>query len=443
VELYVLKEETPPRLFACASVPTSALLNPLAQARSPAVELLLAHERDGETVGSLNLSMRLARPIHTPPRMTDEVAEGAIASRGLRTVPDAISISIASVKLSRGKVVFWDDDPFYVHYRFIARDVMTNLARADAAGTISFRHTSSFPILSTDEGVLEPVLWALSKVTIEFILFSGGRRENERGVWEEGGYRIVGRAWVPLNDFWSRTTDTTAEIISPEAKIVGSMTVAFKTNVKPAFDGDDWASRDSMRSSAQSRFVALLTEVVSTIGRDDDPKGAIDAARLLRFIDPPLGILETAEHLRRLMDVHFRDKSLSGVLLLPSAGGTSVSEFVQCTEDARNQGSLPAEFPPDEEMEDLYRHLSDKDGRMCTSDLNYFVVSEAVKTLAATCRMLRRMKRKDIRAMIDGQREVNAEIWCRELNDYATELFDSLSDVELIHLSSLIVDLAR
>ena len=466
VELYVLQEETaPPTLIASATIPTSALLNPLAQLRLSALELIPPREGGGDAVGRLDLSMRLARPIaaiHTLPRM---MAVGAAASRRQRTVPDAITISVDSANLSRGKVLFGSDDPFYVHYRFIARDVMTNLASADSRGAIFFRHTSSFPILSADDGSIEPVMWALSKVTVQFTLFSGGRRENERGEWEEeeeGGYRIVGRARVPLSDVWIRANTTaTAEVISQEAKIVGSMAVTIKTSARPAF-GVDGASRDSMRLFARSRFAELLAEVVSTI-ENEDPNGTVGANRLLRFIDPPAGILGTAENIRRLMVARFGGKSLSDVVLLPppprqpdddgdddgdgdGEGRTSASEYARRIEDARCRGTLPSGFPPDEEVGDLLRHLSDSDGRMTPSDLDSLVALGSVRTLAATCRALGRTKGRDVGADLraaGGRRAADATTWRRELNACATELFDGLSDEELIHLTPLIRDLAR
>ena len=455
VELYVLREETsPPTLIASATIPTSALLNPLAQVRSSELELTPPR---GGAVGRLDLSMRLARPIaaiHTPPRMMDNMAVG-----GQRAVPDAITISVISANLSRGKVL-GSDDPFYVHYRFIARDVTTNLARADSRGAISFRHTSSFPILSADDGSIEPVLWALSKVTVQFTLFTGGRRESERGEWEEeeeGGYRIVGRSRVPLSDVWIRANTTaTAEIISQEAKIVGSMAVTIEASARPAF-GVDGASRDSMRRSARSRFAELLADVVSTI-ENEDPNGTVGANRLLRFIDPPAGILETAENIRRLMVARFGGKSLSDVVLSPhpprqpgddgeGEGKTSASECARRIEDARCRGTLPPGFPPDEEVGDLLRHLSDGDGRMTPSDLDSLVALGSVRTLAATCRALGRTKGRDVgadlRAAVGGRRAADAATWRRELNACATELFDGLSDEELIHLSPLIRDLSR
>ena len=466
VELYVLvREETPPKLLAWASVQTSALLTPLAQARSHTLELLPPNQQGGgEAVGSLNLSMQLARPIsmiHAPPRMMDLVAEGAIASRVQRVIPDLITISIASVSISRGRVLYGNDDPFYVQYRFIACDVMTSLECADARGMISFRHTSSFPIISTEEGSLEPVFWALSRVAVYFTLFAGGRRENDMGEWEKGEYRIVGRAQVSLGEAWSRTNATTAEIISPEAKIVGSMAVSIETSAKPTLSGggDDNASK--RRSAAHSRFAALLTEVTSYIGMREDENETVDVTRLLRFIDPPAGIHETAENLRRLLGARrFRCNAPDGCVIsspkLPACrpddygdGMTSMSEFVQCTEEARHRGSLPMEFPPDEEMEDIYRHLSRNDGQLRMSDMNYFVASNSVVTLRTTCRKLRQMTGRDVgtdlRGMTDGKREVIAtKIGRRELDAYSTELFDCLSDAELIHLSSsLMFDLSR
>ena len=107
-------------------------------------------------------------------------------------------------------------------------------------------------------------------MNIKFALFVGDRQENERGKWEEDGYQLVGHAKVPLSSIWSpmknTTTTTTAEIISPEARIVGSMSVVIKNNVKPAFGGIDV---DTMHRTAHSHFVILLKEVVSTIEGDD------------------------------------------------------------------------------------------------------------------------------------------------------------------------------
>jgi hypothetical protein len=106
-------------------------------------------------------------------------------------------------------------------------------------------------------------------------------------------------------------------------------------------------------------------------------------------------------------------------------------------------------FPPDEEMEDIYCHLSNNDGQLRMSDMNYFVVSNSVVTLRTTCHKLRRMTGRDVgtdlRGMTDGKRgAIATKIGRRELDAYSTELFDCLSDAELIHLSSsLMFDLAR
>jgi hypothetical protein len=54
-----------------------------------------------------------------------------------------------------------------------------------------------FLALSMDNVSIELVPWGLSKVTIQFTLFSGSRRESERGEWGEEGYCIMGQAQVP------------------------------------------------------------------------------------------------------------------------------------------------------------------------------------------------------------------------------------------------------
>ena len=120
--------------------------------------------------------------MHLPFRLFDKITDVTIAStRKHRAVPDAITIHIESARLSRGKVSFASNDPFYVQYCFISHNVTTNLMCAYTGGTIAFDHASSFPILSTNEVSLEPVLWALSRMTIKFALLVGGRQENERG----------------------------------------------------------------------------------------------------------------------------------------------------------------------------------------------------------------------------------------------------------------------
>ena len=209
--------------------------------------------------------------MHFPFRLLDKIADVAIAlARKHRMVQDAITIHIESARLSRGKVSFASDDPFFVQYCFISHNVTTYLTCAYTGGTIAVGHASSFLILSTNKGSLEPVLWALSRMNIKFALFVGDRQENERGKWEEDGYQLVGHAKVPLSSIWSpmknTTTTTTVEIISPEARILWSMSVVIKNNVKPAFSG---INVYTMRRTAHSHFVILLKEVVLTIKGDD------------------------------------------------------------------------------------------------------------------------------------------------------------------------------
>ena len=61
IEIYLLREDSSTRLFACASVSTSTLVSPPALTRLPTLALLSPH--DGVSVGSLDLTLRLTIPI--------------------------------------------------------------------------------------------------------------------------------------------------------------------------------------------------------------------------------------------------------------------------------------------------------------------------------------------------------------------------------------------
>ena len=62
IEIYLLREDSSTRLFGCASVSTSTLVSPPALTRLPTLALLSPHN-DGVSVGSLDLTLQLTRPI--------------------------------------------------------------------------------------------------------------------------------------------------------------------------------------------------------------------------------------------------------------------------------------------------------------------------------------------------------------------------------------------
>ena len=62
IEIYLLREDSSTRLFGCASVSSSTLVSPPAFTRLPTLALLSPHN-DGVSVGSLDLTLRLTRPI--------------------------------------------------------------------------------------------------------------------------------------------------------------------------------------------------------------------------------------------------------------------------------------------------------------------------------------------------------------------------------------------
>lgn len=62
IEIYVLQEDSSPRLFGCASVSTSTLVSPPALTRLPTLALLTTHN-DGVSVGTVDVTLRLTRPI--------------------------------------------------------------------------------------------------------------------------------------------------------------------------------------------------------------------------------------------------------------------------------------------------------------------------------------------------------------------------------------------
>ena len=215
IELYILQKEQS-MLFASASVPTSALLHPSAAIHLSRLELT-SPVGDGKIIGSLSMSLQLARPLsascssHEMIAATKEIDLGLSCRR--RVVPDAISITIENVTLSSNHTV-GDDRSFYVNYRFLSfGGVVTNLRNADATGVITFQDKSTFPLLSMNDGTVEPVIRALSSSTIHFTLFSGSSGCS--------GFHVLGEAQVPLSNIWDHSV-VSSEIISLEAKVVGS-----------------------------------------------------------------------------------------------------------------------------------------------------------------------------------------------------------------------------
>ena len=62
IEVYELQEDSSPWLFACASVSMSTLVSPPALTRMPTLALFSPHN-DGVSVGTLDVTLRLTRPI--------------------------------------------------------------------------------------------------------------------------------------------------------------------------------------------------------------------------------------------------------------------------------------------------------------------------------------------------------------------------------------------
>ena len=223
---------------------------------------------------------------------------------------DAISILIQNVTLS-GNCTSGEDESFYVHYRFLSfGDVVTNLENVDAESIVAFQHRLTFPILSAENGSLEPVLSAISKDVIRLTLFSNRKRNG--GNWElrSYGFHVAGEGQVPLRDIWGHA-DLSIEIVSSEGEVMGTVSMAFDTTVQPICN----RTMQDMRQSAHNHFMALLTGVISTLG--DKVTGTINTTRLLRFMDPQAGILEMAKLLQKQMITHFPGKTTSEIFAHP------------------------------------------------------------------------------------------------------------------------------
>jgi len=125
--------------------------------------------------------------------------------------------------------------------------------------------------------------------------------------------------------------------------------------------------------------MALLT-VVSTFG--DKDAGTINTTRLLRFVDPPPGILETAKLLQKQMITHFPGKITSEIFgHPPDEERVSQTRLGRCSNKTRRK-ALPPGLSPKDELEDLYHHVSNHDdGLVCIRDQNSFVASERNQTI--------------------------------------------------------------
>ena len=129
---------------------------------------------------------------------------------------------------------------------------------------------------------------------------------------------------------------------------------------------------------------------------------------------------------------------MSEIFSLPSQEKISQAELRQCSDDTRCKSLLPT-MPPSDELEDLYHYLSNNDELVCIRDLKYFVASDALKTLAATCQELRRSNRiirNDLQSIMCG--ESGEIISMQDLKEYVDKLFNDLSEGELTHIYPLL-----
>ena len=104
--------------------------------------------------------------------------------------------------------------------------MLTNLENVDAEGVVAFRHRSTFPILSAENGSLEPVLSAISKDVLRFTLFSDGKRDGGNHELRSRGFHAVGEGQVLLRDIWGHAHLST-EMISSEGGVVGTVSMTF------------------------------------------------------------------------------------------------------------------------------------------------------------------------------------------------------------------------
>ena len=174
----------------------------------------------------------------------------------------------------------------------------------------------------------------------------------------------------------------------------------------------------------QSNFRDLLVEIISKVeGKDSE---SIDIDRLLCFIDPPAGILETAKVLHKMLN----GQRLSNALLLPSnQDSISQSSFQRCCKDTARCNSMLQNLPPHEELEDLFQYLSNSHGLVRISDLTYFVESDSLKRIAHICQELRCMNailRKDLHQMGGESNHISIQ----DLNNYVDVLFGECGEKE-------------
>jgi hypothetical protein len=434
VEIYVLNDASP-RLFAHASVPMTTLLTSSASTQPLSLDLL--REGGDGRVGKVNMSIRFHQPTPTDcPIPNDTMAIMECTGRK-RTIKDAIYVSVMSVTLSN-QLLFDDQSVFFVHYRLLSNGgVTTDSKMANIKGIITFNHKSSFSIVSTDEGCLEPILEEISKGTIQFTLLSIRKEDSTGDDTDVEDFHVVGEAKVPLTNIWNDVVELSTKLISlDEAKIVGSMGLSFVTTVKPRLPG-------SLRSTVHPSLMAMLTGVLSTIGEGESK--TVSTIRLLQFIDPPEGIMETATILQReLRSNQLQGRSLSATLSLPpDEQFMSPSDLQRCS-DAAHKKSLLAHIPPSDEMEDLYQYLSNSDSLICIRELDYFVASDSLKRLAYACRLLRGMNaciREDLlhNNVFGGRVDTFYDTMSvPELSEYYAKVLEGRSEVDLIRLASLL-----
>ena len=438
IEVYTLQSEATPRLFAHASVSMFDLLN---ENTSTSVSRLELFPIEGETqVGHLSVSLNLAQPLPNPLK-SQHVRVGLQSSDTERTEykcenmwqrqcikPDVIHIMIDSVTLSidqrseRERV-------YFVHYRFMSfGEEITSLVSCDSNGVIHLQHKAEFPILSTIDGRIEPVLLALSKGFIRFTLFSSSKRIVEND--ESQQFMVVGEVQVPLsNAFQSKNEGKIKmDMVSLEAKVVASISGTVDTTIKSMPSGIN----DDFKQLAHFRLMASLCEAfffLATGSQSSTSKSTqfIKSERLLRFLCPPVGIFDTAQCLQRQISTNFPGKSMRDIFLLPPKQKLSQSEFRRC---ANNAQSIAMPMPQNDELMDLFQYLSTDEGFVITSDLAFFVESQALETLISTCQALHRRNvfvRQDIRE----KGTQSSLLTFQSVEEYFESIINGMDEVEL------------
>ena len=187
--------------------------------------------------------------------------------------------------------------------------------------------------------------------------------------------------------------------------------------------------------------MTLLT-VVSTFG--DKDAGTINTTRLLRFVDPPAGILETAKLLQKQMITHFPGKITSEIFgHPPDEERVSQTRLGRCSNKTRRK-ALPRGLSPKDELEDLYHHLSNyDDGLVCIRDQNSFVASaDEIATLAGTCQELGQTKRTIREDLPSTGEDFSDVVTIQAFRDYFDKLFGDLNEGELNNLFPMLCDLS-